>query len=77
MRRPSCGGSGRHSTTEAPCRTAGDLAERDRWRGFDMVHLASFVEVARRARHREARFSSFDDHLAKAKELAWPLRRHS
>ena len=31
------------------CRAAGDLAERYRLRGYDSVHLASFVEVARLA----------------------------
>jgi predicted nucleic acid-binding protein len=64
--------------TDALCRTAGELAEQYRLRGFDSVHLASFAEVARRAGPRETRFSSFDDRLNKAaRKLAWRLRRHS
>jgi uncharacterized protein len=64
--------------TDALCRTAGELAEQYRLRGFDSVHLASFAEVARRAGPRETRFSSFDDRLNKAaRRLAWRLRRHS
>jgi hypothetical protein len=35
--------------TDALCRTAGELADRYRLRGFDSVHLATFGEVARRA----------------------------
>ena len=49
--------------TMAICRVAGDLAERFRLRGYDSVHLASFVEVARLAGPGETRFSSFDDRL--------------
>lgn len=64
--------------TDALCRTAGELAERYRLRGFDSVHLASFAQVARRAGPGETRFSSFDDRLNKAaRNLAWRLRRHS
>lgn len=48
------------------CRTAGDLAERYHLRGFDSVHLASFIEIARRGDVRETRFSSFDDRLNRA-----------
>ena len=63
--------------TEALCRTAGELAELYRLRGFDSVHLASFAEVARRAGLRETRFSSFDDRLNEAaRKLAWRLGRH-
>ena len=48
------------------CRTAGDLAERYRLRGFDSIHLATFLHVAREARPSEARFSSFDGRLNRA-----------
>jgi uncharacterized protein len=51
------------------CRRAGDLAERYRLRGYDSVHLASFIEVARGAGVRGSRFSSFDrrlEHAARA-----------
>jgi predicted nucleic acid-binding protein len=64
--------------TDALCRTAGELAERYRLRGFDNVHLATFAEVARRAGPRETRFSSFDDRLNQAAQrLARTLLRHS
>jgi uncharacterized protein len=64
--------------TDALCRTAGELAEQYRLRGFDSVHLASFAEVVRRAGSRDTRFSSFDDRLNRAaRTLAWRLRRHS
>jgi uncharacterized protein len=48
------------------CRRAGDLAERYRLRGYDSVHLASFIEVARRAGVGGSRFSSFDRRLERA-----------
>jgi predicted nucleic acid-binding protein len=48
------------------CRTAGELAERYRLRGFDSIHLATFLHVAHEARPSEARFSSFDRHLNRA-----------
>jgi predicted nucleic acid-binding protein len=48
------------------CRRAGDLAERYRLRGYDSVHLASFIEVASRAGVRGSRFSSFDRRLERA-----------
>jgi predicted nucleic acid-binding protein len=49
--------------TEALCKDAGQLAERYALRGFDSVHLASFLEVARHAGAAETEFSSFDDRL--------------
>jgi len=52
--------------TEAISQAAGDLAERYRLRGYDSVHLASFLEVARRAGAGETEFSSFDDRLNRA-----------
>lgn len=62
--------------TDALCRTAGELAERYRLRGFDSVHLATFAEVARRAGPRDTRFSSFDDRLNEAaRRLARRLER--
>jgi predicted nucleic acid-binding protein len=52
------------------CREAGDLAERYRLRGYDSVHLASYLEVARRAGFAKTRFSSFDDRLNRAARAA-------
>lgn len=52
------------------CLAAGDLAERYRLRGFDSVHLASFLEVARRAGKAETRFSSYDERLNRAAKAA-------
>jgi len=52
------------------CARAGDLAERYRLRGYDSVHLASFIEIARRAGPSDVRFSSFDDHLNQAARRA-------
>jgi len=49
--------------TEALCREAGQLAERYALRGYDAVHLASFLEVARQAGIADSEFSSFDDRL--------------
>ena len=49
--------------TDALCRTAGELAERYRLRGFDSVHLATFGDVARPAGFRETRLSTLDDRL--------------
>jgi uncharacterized protein len=60
------------------CRRAGDLAERHRLRGFDAVHLACYLEVARRAAPAGATFSSFDKrltHAARAAVLAEKRRR--
>ena len=62
--------------TAAICHEAGDLAERYRLRGFDSVHLASFVDMARGVGGAEARFSSFDDRLNRAaKAVARALAR--
>ncbi len=52
------------------CREAGELAERYRLRGYDAVHLASYLEVARGAGVTETQFSSFDDRLSRAAETA-------
>src|SRR5262249_28373437 len=64
--------------TDALCRTAGELAEQYRLRGFDSIHLATFAEVARRAGPRATQFSSFDDRLNQAaQKLARTLSRHA
>jgi len=47
-------------------RHAGELAERYALRGFDSVHLASFVAVARQAAEGDVAFSSFDSALNRA-----------
>lgn len=52
------------------CRAAGELAERYRLRGFGSVHLASYLEIARRAGVAETRFSSFDERLNRAARAA-------
>ena len=52
------------------CREAGDLAERYRLRGYDAVHLASYLEVARGAGVAETQFSSFDERLNRAAKAA-------
>jgi predicted nucleic acid-binding protein len=54
--------------TMAVCVHAGDLAERYRLRGYDSVHLASFLEIVMRAD--EVRFSSFDRDLNTAARKA-------
>jgi uncharacterized protein len=49
--------------TAALCRDAGQLAERYALRGYDSVHLASYLEVAREAGAADSEFSSADDRL--------------
>jgi uncharacterized protein len=56
--------------TEAVCKDAGQLAERFALRGYDSVHLACFLEVAREAGAAETEFSSFDDRLTSAARRA-------
>ena len=56
--------------TVALCRTAGELAERYRLRGFDSIHLATFLQLAHDARPSETRFSSFDRELNRAARAA-------
>ncbi len=51
--------------SEAVYRSAGDLAERHRLRGFDSLHLASYVSL-RREGAGQVRFSAFDDALNRA-----------
>lgn len=62
--------------TRAISRSAGDLAEQYRLRGYDSVHLASFAHVARSAGLESVRFSSFDQRLDRAaRALARAARR--
>jgi predicted nucleic acid-binding protein len=66
--------------TPQVCEAAGDLAEKHALRGFDSVHLASFLDFADRDLSEPVRFSSFDDRLntaAKAErpEVQVPTRR--
>jgi predicted nucleic acid-binding protein len=61
----------RIDVTDEISREAGDLAERFGLRGFDSLHLASFVSLLSRSDDDEIEFSSFDDRLNKAaKSLA-------
>ena len=48
------------------CRAAGELAERYQLRGFDSIHLATFLQIARDGGPAETRFSSFDRRLNRA-----------
>jgi len=62
--------------TETLCKDAGQLGERHALRGYDSVHLASFLEVARQAGAADTEFSSFDDRLnAAARNAARALAR--
>ena len=45
---------------------AGDLAEKHALRGFDSLHLASFLHLASTDFGEPVRFSSFDDRLNRA-----------
>lgn len=56
--------------TDSLCRDAGELAERYKLRGYDSMHLASFLALARQAGVTETEFSSFDDRLSRAARLA-------
>jgi len=56
-------------------RSAGDLAEQHRLRGFDALHLASCLLVAREFPGEEVRFSSADRKLAAAARRARDGRR--
>jgi predicted nucleic acid-binding protein len=57
--------------------TAGDLAERHSLRGFDAVHLASYMTIAREFPDEAVRFSSADKALERAARRAarTPRRR--
>jgi uncharacterized protein len=60
----------------AICREAGNLAERYQLRGYDSVHLASYLEIARRAGVAETQFSSFDERLNRASRAAGKVMAH-
>lgn len=45
---------------------AGDLAEKRALRGFDALHLASYLEIATEAVDQEVGFSAFDERLNQA-----------
>jgi predicted nucleic acid-binding protein len=47
-------------------RAAGDLAEAHALRGFDSIHLASFLHLIRTDLGEPVQFSSFDDRLRQA-----------
>ena len=51
--------------SEAVYRSAGDLAEKHRLRGFDSLHLASYLSLCRDGT-RQIRFSAFDEALNRA-----------
>jgi predicted nucleic acid-binding protein len=52
--------------TPAIWRGAGDLAERHALRGFDSLHLASFLHLTDAKLGEHVQFSSFDDRLNSA-----------
>jgi hypothetical protein len=58
------------------CRAAGNLAEHYGLRGFDSIHLATFLDLAR-ADLSEVRFSSFDRRLNGAAARALRAARRS
>ncbi|MCB1058157.1 MAG: type II toxin-antitoxin system VapC family toxin [Acidobacteria bacterium] len=45
------------------CRRAGDLAEDYALRGFDALHLASFLEILEQSEDERVEFSAFDARL--------------
>jgi uncharacterized protein len=51
------------------CRAAGELAERYHLRGFDSIHLATFLILAS-SQQSDVRFSTFDRPLGRAAVLA-------
>jgi uncharacterized protein len=55
-------------------KSAADLAERHRLRGFDAVHLASFLRIAQEFPGEKVYFSSADDVLNRAAVRAAPSR---
>ena len=60
---------------EPLARQAGDLAERHRLRGFDALHLGSYLTLATEFRGEDVRFSSADKALAGAARRATSRRR--
>jgi predicted nucleic acid-binding protein len=62
--------------TDTLCKDASQLAEQYALRGYDSIHLASFLEIARQAGVPDTEFSSFDDRLnAAARRAARALSR--
>jgi uncharacterized protein len=61
--------------SSALARSAGDLADRHRLRGFDALHLASYLVVAREFPEENVVFSSADKALERAARRAHPRRR--
>ena len=61
--------------SEPLSRRAGDLAERRRLRGFDAVHLASFLSIAEEFPSDEVRFSTADKVLRRAAGGVHPAAR--
>jgi predicted nucleic acid-binding protein len=51
---------------------AGELTEKYPLRGFDALHVASFLEVADQAGEEIVRFSAFDERLNAAAEAEGP-----
>lgn len=54
------------NVTERVYRRAGDLAEKHGLRGFDSLHLASYLALIVESEGQPVRFSSFDDSLNRA-----------
>jgi uncharacterized protein len=54
------------NVTESVYRRAGDLAEKHGLRGFDSLHLASYLGLISQSEGQPVRFSSFDDSLNRA-----------
>lgn len=52
--------------TASLARQAGELAERERLRGFDALHLAAYLMIAREFQGDDVRFSSADRALERA-----------
>ncbi|HET7291156.1 MAG TPA: type II toxin-antitoxin system VapC family toxin [Vicinamibacteria bacterium] len=59
----------------ALARGAGDLAERHRLRGFDALHLASYLGVVGEFPEEDVRFSSADRTLMRAARGLRPAKR--
>jgi predicted nucleic acid-binding protein len=55
---------------EILAKSAGDLAERHRLRGFDALHLASYLFIVREFGGEEVRFASADQALVRAARRA-------
>ena len=56
-------------------RSAGEIAERQRLRGFDALHLASYLAIAREFPDEDVRFSSADAVLQRAARRVGRRRR--